>query len=108
MDTKLTFEAQDTLRQSIAEARETNRPSLIACRTIIGYGAPCRPGSKKIHGAPLGGEEIGLTRQALHWLTRRSRSLRTCLPAGTRSARAAAWPGIAGSGEARRGRARGF
>jgi len=50
VDTKLTFEAQDTLRQSIAEARETNRPSLIACRTIIGYGAPYRPGSKKIHG----------------------------------------------------------
>jgi transketolase len=47
--------------------RRTNQPSLIACRTIIGYGAPNRQGSEKVHGAPLGADEIAATREALSW-----------------------------------------
>jgi transketolase len=52
---------------AIADARNNDRPSLIACRTIIGFGAPTRQGSEKIHGAPLGPDEIQKTRAALDW-----------------------------------------
>ncbi len=55
------------VEQAIAEERETDRPSLIACRTRIGYGSPNREGSEKVHGAPLGAEEIAATRSALEW-----------------------------------------
>jgi transketolase len=53
---------------AIETARKSDRPSLIACRTVIGYGAPTRQGTEKAHGAPLGAEEIAKTRQALGWL----------------------------------------
>jgi transketolase len=52
---------------AIKQAKASDRPSLIACRTVIGYGAPNRQGSEKVHGAPLGAEEIGKTRAALGW-----------------------------------------
>jgi transketolase len=52
---------------AIERARNNDRPSLIACRTIIGYGAPNRQGTEKVHGAPLGGEETARTREALNW-----------------------------------------
>ncbi len=52
---------------AIEQARHSDRPSLIACRTLIGFGAPNRQGSEKAHGAPLGSEEIGKTRDALNW-----------------------------------------
>jgi transketolase len=57
----------DAIAKAIAEERETNRPSLIACRTIIGYGAPTRQGTEKAHGAPLGSDELAKAREALHW-----------------------------------------
>jgi transketolase len=57
----------DAIAQAIGEERETNRPSLIACRTVIGYGAPTRQGTEKVHGAPLGADELGKAREALHW-----------------------------------------
>ena len=57
----------DAIAQAISEERETNRPSLIACRTVIGYGAPTRQGTETVHGAPLGDEELGKTREALRW-----------------------------------------
>src|SRR5579871_1927816 len=57
----------DAIAQAIAEERATNRPSLIACRTVIGYGAPTRQGTEKVHGAPLGSEELAKARDALHW-----------------------------------------
>ncbi len=57
--------------QAIAKAIEAerliDRPSLIACRTVIGFGAPNRQGTEKAHGAPLGSDEIEATRAALHW-----------------------------------------
>ena len=52
---------------AIAAAREDNRPSLIRCRTVIGYGAPTKSGTSGVHGAPLGGEEIEGTRAAIGW-----------------------------------------
>jgi len=45
----------------------TDRPSMIACRSIIGYGAPTKQGTAATHGSPLGHEEIAGARQALSW-----------------------------------------
>ncbi|CAD0186803.1 Transketolase 1 [Ruegeria sp. THAF57] len=50
-----------------AAQAETERPSLIACKTTIGKGAPNKAGSHKVHGAPLGTDEIAATRAALGW-----------------------------------------
>ncbi len=52
---------------AIEQARHSDRPSLIACRTLIGFGAPNRQGTEKAHGAPLGAEEGEKTRDALDW-----------------------------------------
>lgn len=46
---------------------ETNKPTLICCKTTIGFGAPTLAGTAKTHGAPLGGEEISGVREALNW-----------------------------------------
>ncbi|GAA5089243.1 MULTISPECIES: transketolase [Paenalcaligenes] len=48
-------------------AAENKGPTLICCRTVIGKGSPNLAGSEKSHGAPLGDEEIALTRQAIDW-----------------------------------------
>src|SRR6202048_973101 len=57
--------------QAIAEAIETaqgsERPSLIACRTVIGFGAPSKAGTEKSHGSPLGADEIKGAREKLGW-----------------------------------------
>ncbi len=53
---------------AITEARaEEDKPTLIRCRTVIGYGAPTKAGTAGAHGAPLGGDEIAGTRAALGW-----------------------------------------
>ena len=52
---------------AISAARESDRPSLIACRTVIGFGAPNLAGTAKTHGAPLGEEEIAGAREKLGW-----------------------------------------
>tara|TARA_X000000950_G_scaffold129592_2_gene161903 strand:+ start:1017 stop:2993 length:1977 start_codon:yes stop_codon:yes gene_type:complete len=53
---------------AITEARaEEDKPTLIRCRTVIGYGAPTKAGTSGAHGAPLGGDEIAGTRAALGW-----------------------------------------
>ena len=57
----------EAIAAAIEQARESDRPSLIACRTMIGFGAPNRQGSEKAHGAPLGADEIAKTRAALDW-----------------------------------------
>ncbi len=46
---------------------ETQKPSLICCKTIIGFGSPHKANTAGCHGSPLGSEEIALTRKALHW-----------------------------------------
>ena len=57
----------EAIAQAIEQARDQDRPSLIACRTLIGFGAPNRQGSEKAHGAPLGADEVAKTRAALNW-----------------------------------------
>jgi transketolase len=57
----------DAIADAIVEAKASEKPSLIAAKTTIGYGAPNKGGTAGSHGAPLGGEEIALTRTALDW-----------------------------------------
>jgi len=57
----------DEIEAAIAKARESRAPTLIACRTTIGYGSPNKQGTSGVHGAALGADEIKLTRQALDW-----------------------------------------
>lgn len=62
----------DALDRAIAQAKayaadENAGPTLICCRTVIGKGSPNKSGSAKVHGSPLGGEEIVLTREAMGW-----------------------------------------
>jgi transketolase len=52
---------------AILKAQKDPRPSMIACRTIIGYGAPKKAGTKDCHGSPLGAEEIAGARKQLGW-----------------------------------------
>jgi transketolase len=53
---------------AIAEAKTADRPTLIAARTTIGYGAPGKAGTAAAHGAPLGDKEIAGAREALGWV----------------------------------------
>lgn len=55
------------IESAIAKARKSSKPTLIACKTIIGFGSPNKAGSNKVHGAPLGNEEVLNTREALKW-----------------------------------------
>lgn len=57
----------EQIAQAIAQAQNDPRPSLIACRTVIGFGAPNKQGSHDVHGAPLGDAEIAAARLALNW-----------------------------------------
>jgi transketolase len=57
----------EAIAKAIEEERGTDRPSLIACRTVIGYGSPARQGTEKAHGNPLGSEENAATRGRLNW-----------------------------------------
>lgn len=57
----------EAIAHAIEQARANDRPSLIACRTVIGFGSPNRQGSEKAHGAPLGAEEVASTRASLDW-----------------------------------------
>lgn len=55
------------IRQAIETAQKSDKPTLIACKTTIGYGAPTKSGTSKCHGSPLGEEETVAMRQALAW-----------------------------------------
>ena len=57
----------DAIDQAIIAAKQTDRPSLIACRTVIGYGAPNKQGTSGTHGAPLGDDEVAAARDQLGW-----------------------------------------
>ncbi|MCH8498249.1 MAG: transketolase [Marinobacter sp.] len=58
----------EAIRDAIEQARaNTSQPTLICCKTIIGFGSPNKQGKEDCHGAPLGEEEIALTREALGW-----------------------------------------
>jgi|TARA_B110000967_G_scaffold150511_1_gene154394 transketolase len=54
----------DAIKQGISDSE---RPTLISCKTIIGFGSPNKQGTAATHGAPLGDEEIAATREALDW-----------------------------------------
>jgi len=56
-----------SIEEALASAKADPRPSLVACRTIIGYGAPNKQGTSATHGSPLGQDEIAATRQVLEW-----------------------------------------
>lgn len=57
----------DEIANAIAQARTHETPTLIDCKTTIGYGAPTKAGTSAAHGAPLGVDEINGLKQALHW-----------------------------------------
>ena len=56
-----------SIRRALSEARDADRPSLIACKTVIGKGAPNKQGTSATHGAALGEEEIAAARETLGW-----------------------------------------
>ncbi|TAK48405.1 MAG: transketolase [Xanthobacteraceae bacterium] len=57
----------NAIAAAIARARGSDRPTLIACKTTIAFGAPTKAGSEKSHGSPLGAEEIAGARKKLGW-----------------------------------------
>lgn len=58
----------DSIKKAIDSAKSNNtQPTLICCKTIIGWGSPHKAGSEKSHGAPLGDDEIKLVREKLNW-----------------------------------------
>ncbi|WP_418643742.1 transketolase [Stutzerimonas kunmingensis] len=57
----------DEIQMAIETARKSDRPTLICCKTIIGFGSPNKQGKEESHGAALGDAEIALTREALGW-----------------------------------------
>ena len=91
----LSIDGHDTVEiaDAIEAAREDPRPSLIACRTIIGFGAPNKQGTAATHGAPLGEAEIAAARKALGW---------TSPPFEIPEEAATAWRAVAKRGHAAR------
>ncbi|XOV78991.1 MAG: transketolase [Aestuariibacter sp.] len=58
----------EAVKQAIDAARaESGKPTLICCKTVIGFGAPNKQGTESCHGAPLGDDEIKLAREQLNW-----------------------------------------
>lgn len=57
----------DQIEQAVAAAQKSDKPTLVACKTQIGYGAPTKCGTSKCHGSPLGAEELAAMRQNLNW-----------------------------------------
>ncbi|MGE6371447.1 transketolase [Stutzerimonas stutzeri] len=57
----------DEIQMALETARKSDRPTLICCKTIIGFGSPNKQGKEESHGAALGEAEIALTREALGW-----------------------------------------
>lgn len=57
----------EAIRAAILEAQKSDKPSIICCKTTIGFGSPNKAGTAGSHGSPLGDDEIVLTREALGW-----------------------------------------
>src|SRR4029078_2652919 len=58
---------QKAIAAAITKAQASDRPSLIACKTTTGFGAPHKAGTAKAHGEPLGAEELAGAKKALGW-----------------------------------------
>ena len=58
---------QNAIEAALAKAKASDKPMLIAAKTKIGFGSPHKAGTNKVHGSPLGAEEIAETRKALGW-----------------------------------------
>jgi transketolase len=58
---------QQAIASAIAHAQKSDRPTMIACKTTIGFGAPTKAGKSSSHGSPLGADEIKGAREALGW-----------------------------------------
>jgi transketolase len=65
--TRIDGQDPEAIARALTQAQSSQRPSLIACRTIIGFGAPTKAGTEKTHGSPLGSEEIKGARERLGW-----------------------------------------
>ncbi|MDE2166393.1 MAG: transketolase [Alphaproteobacteria bacterium] len=57
----------DQIADAIAQAQRSDRPTMIACRTVIAFGAPTKAGTSAAHGSPLGADEIASARRRLDW-----------------------------------------
>src|SRR5690606_5598950 len=57
----------EAIDRAVETARQDPRPSMIGVRTIIGFGSPNKAGSEEAHGAPLGADEVRLTKENLGW-----------------------------------------
>ena len=55
------------ITKTISKAVKSNKPTIISCKTIIGFGSPNKSGKASSHGSPLGDEEIALVRKKLKW-----------------------------------------
>ena len=64
---KINGHDHNQIRSAIKKAKKSTKPTMIACKTTIGYGSPNKQGSHESHGAALGDEEIKLTRKKLNW-----------------------------------------
>ena len=58
---------QKQISNAITKASKSNKPTIISCKTIIGFGSPNKSGKASSHGSPLGDEEIALVRKKLKW-----------------------------------------
>ena len=58
----------DAIDAAIIQAKQNDEPTLIACKTIIGYGAPNKQGTSDMHGSPLGASELQALRETLKWV----------------------------------------
>jgi transketolase len=65
--TRVDGQDPEAVSKAIEAALKSDRPSLIACKTTIGYGAPKKAGTSKAHGEPLGAEELAGAKKALGW-----------------------------------------
>ena len=57
----------EAIDRALSQAKQNDRPTLIAAKTTIGFGSPTKAGTAKAHGSPLGADEIAATREALGW-----------------------------------------
>ncbi|EJF91767.1 transketolase [Bartonella tamiae] len=64
---KVDGHSQYALEKALEKAKASDKPTFIACKTTIGFGSPHKAGTNKVHGSPLGQEEVAETRKVLGW-----------------------------------------